>query len=99
MYASHAVEHAACLLYRSAPVCLLGWIWPKRQRTAPMGRKLQRSFEELRNGLSTKESQQIGLTVLQWNVLADGLAQYGDFEKVPASRSPSMLGRQQVLLC
>ena len=42
-----------------------------------MGRRLRRSFEELRDGIGTRPC----LTVLQWNVLADGLAQFGDFEK------------------
>ena len=49
-----------------------------------MRSKLRRSFEELRNGTSSDVAP--CLSVLQWNVLADGLAQYGDFERV---RSPS----------
>ena len=48
-----------------------------------MGRRLRRSFEEL----SSQTDKRPCLTVLQWNVLADGLAQYGDFVRV----CPSLL--------
>lgn len=43
-----------------------------------MGRRLRRNFEEISSQTGTRPC----LTVLQWNVLADGLAQYGDFVRV-----------------
>lgn len=45
-----------------------------------MGRRLRRNFEEISSPTGTRPC----LTVLQWNVLADGLAQYGDFVRVRA---------------
>jgi hypothetical protein len=43
-----------------------------------MGKKLRRKFEILQD----PRGSCLNLTVLQWNVLADGLAQNGDFERV-----------------
>ena len=40
--------------------------------------KLQRTFEAVQDPVKHAQS----MTVLQWNVLADGLAQFGDFERV-----------------
>lgn len=40
--------------------------------------KLPRTFEEMQDATKPAPS----MTVLQWNVLADGLAQFGNFERV-----------------
>lgn len=40
--------------------------------------KLRRTFEDVQDPRGTAAN----MTVLQWNVLADGLAQFGDFERV-----------------
>ena len=40
--------------------------------------KLKRTYEDI----NQLRSQCSTLTVLQWNVLADGLAQNGDFQRV-----------------
>lgn len=40
--------------------------------------KLRRTFEDVQDARGTAPI----MTVLQWNVLADGLAQYGEFERV-----------------
>ena len=67
------------LLHRQSPVSgLLSFINSLgRQRPRSMG-KLRRVYEDI----SQPRTQSSTLTVLQWNVLADGLAQNGDFQKV-----------------
>ncbi|CAL8468539.1 g8079 [Coccomyxa elongata] len=55
--------------------------------------KLRRTFEDVQDARGTAPI----MTVLQWNVLADGLAQYGEFERVPRDilawnrRAPQLL--------
>ena len=72
------------VLHRHSPVSgLLSFI-------NSLGRQKPRSMENLKRAyedISQPRSQSSTLTVLQWNVLADGLAQNGDFQKVEACLS------------
>ena len=65
--------------YRQVPVSgLLNFISSVARRKPQSMGKLKRTYEDiaqLKSNCST-------LTVLQWNVLADGLAQNGDFQRV-----------------
>ncbi|EIE22477.1 DNase I-like protein [Coccomyxa subellipsoidea C-169] len=82
---------------RSRLICpttsLLGFFGARRKPPPMKKQKLQRTFEDVQDPVKHAQS----MTVLQWNVLADGLAQFGDFERVPAdvlsweSRSPQLL--------
>lgn len=74
-----AAHEPKLLLHRQSPVSgLLSFINSLgQQRPRSMG-KLRRMYEDI----SQPRSQSSTLTVLQWNVLADGLAQNGDFQKV-----------------
>ena len=69
------------LLNRHTPVCgLLSFISSvTRQKPRNMD-KLKRKYDDI----SQQRSNCSTLTVLQWNVLADGLAQNGDFQRVSA---------------
>ncbi len=66
---------------RHTPVCgLLKFISSvTRQKSRNMD-KLKRNYDDY----SQQRSNCSTLTVLQWNVLADGLAQNGDFQRVSA---------------
>ena len=52
--------------------------------------KLRRTFEDVQDSRGTAQQ----MTVLQWNVLADGLAQYGEFERVRSDLLSTALGLQ-----
>ena len=57
--------------------------------------KLKRTYEEI----GQLRSQCSTLTVLQWNVLADGLAQNGDFQRVMGGlKLPSLIMTARLLL-
>lgn len=87
-------SESSLLLYRQVPVSgLLKFISSVTGRKARNMSKLQRKHEDiaqLRSSCST-------LTILQWNVLADGLAQHGNFERVRALLVGSTLSKCLVL--
>ncbi|CAL5221334.1 g3509 [Coccomyxa viridis] len=81
-------------VHRQSPVSgLLSFINSVGRRKPSSMEKLRRTYEDV----GQQRSQCSTLTVLQWNVLADGLAQNGDFQRVSQqvlsweSRSPQIL--------
>ena len=76
---SHGSYEPECFLHRQSPVSgLLSFINSVGRRKPRSMEKLRRTYEDV----GQQRSQCSTLTVLQWNVLADGLAQNGDFQKV-----------------
>lgn len=68
--------------YRQVPVSgLLNFISSVGRRKPQSMGKLKRTYEDI----AQLRSNCVTLTVLQWNVLADGLAQNGDFQRVRSS--------------
>ena len=93
MKAPHDVNR---LLLRHSPVSGLLKFINSLGRPKPRSmEKLKRTYEDfgqLRSQCST-------LTVLQWNVLADGLAQNGDFQRVRGPFSPATCLHCRVYTC
>ncbi len=86
MKSSRSSHEPECFLHRQSPVSgLLSFINSVGRRNPSSMEKLRRTYEDV----GQQRSQCSTLTVLQWNVLADGLAQNGDFQRVQIPTLPS----------